>query len=349
MSSTASRSSVFAWLVCEGRPPVPLGPKSQVTIGRSGDCDLVLNDAQVSRLQGTIKVDAACESAIYRDCDSSNGSFLNGEEVSESPVRPGDVLTLGPFEVRVQPVVAWLCSGLMAPIPLGVARTLRIGRSKDCDVVIRDPGVSRHQASIEVEGGQLFFVDAGSSNGSFVNGRRVEGRRPLAVGDALHFGPYELVLRSSEDLRAQEELEQELTRPLSPGLSTGLLSELSVAQLLQQLHLDARTGSLRLVSGPQQGLVVFESGRPVYARFGILRDEAALLSLLELEDGRYTFLADVDDSEGERTLEAEVPAILIRHAARRDEDRRDEARGRGGDEVATVRTPRPGPPPGGGA
>lgn len=62
-----------------------------------------------------------------------------------------------------------------------------IGRA-DCDVVLADPDVSRRHAVIRAIDGALAVEDAGSKNGTFVNGRRIERATPLTAGDEVQFG-----------------------------------------------------------------------------------------------------------------------------------------------------------------
>ena len=63
----------------------------------------------------------------------------------------------------------------------------RIGRSEESDVFLVDPSVSRTHAVVEVDGIEPIVRDLGSTNGTFVNGERVEAR-PLRDGDELMFG-----------------------------------------------------------------------------------------------------------------------------------------------------------------
>lgn len=63
----------------------------------------------------------------------------------------------------------------------------RIGRSEESEIVLLDPGVSRAHAVVEVNGAAAMVRDLGSTNGTFVNGRRVEGEA-LRDGDELRVG-----------------------------------------------------------------------------------------------------------------------------------------------------------------
>jgi hypothetical protein len=62
-----------------------------------------------------------------------------------------------------------------------------IGRSRDCDVPLDDPNVSRRHAELRREDGIWIIADLGSTNGVKVNGRRVE-QAELQAGDEVMLG-----------------------------------------------------------------------------------------------------------------------------------------------------------------
>jgi hypothetical protein len=64
---------------------------------------------------------------------------------------------------------------------------LLIGRSRDCDVSVEDPNVSRRHAELRFEGGYWVIADLGSTNGVKVNGHRVDQAR-LEPGDEIVLG-----------------------------------------------------------------------------------------------------------------------------------------------------------------
>jgi pSer/pThr/pTyr-binding forkhead associated (FHA) protein len=68
-----------------------------------------------------------------------------------------------------------------------------IGRSSSCTIAIPLPVISRLHARIEQQERYVIF-DAGSANGTFVNGKRIEGGQPLASGDQISLGSPEVVL-----------------------------------------------------------------------------------------------------------------------------------------------------------
>lgn len=65
---------------------------------------------------------------------------------------------------------------------------IRIGREPSfCEIVLDDPKVSRLHAEIVELEGRVLLIDRKSSNGTWVNDRRVD-RHPLADGDIIYFG-----------------------------------------------------------------------------------------------------------------------------------------------------------------
>jgi Protein of unknown function (DUF3662)/FHA domain len=71
-----------------------------------------------------------------------------------------------------------------------------IGRSKDCDIRISDPNISRRHAEIRQEGTAYWLIDLESTNGSTVNGRRQQ-RAKLESDDRITLGSTDLVFRRS--------------------------------------------------------------------------------------------------------------------------------------------------------
>jgi len=67
-----------------------------------------------------------------------------------------------------------------------------IGRDADADVHLEHVSVSRRHAVIELNAEGTWLTDAGSTNGTWINGQRVVGQRPLCDGDQIRLGEVEL-------------------------------------------------------------------------------------------------------------------------------------------------------------
>jgi diguanylate cyclase (GGDEF)-like protein len=85
-----------------------------------------------------------------------------------------------------------------------------IGRGTEADLWLEDPAISRNHTKVTRKpDGRFFLEDLSSTNGTFVGGRRVEGRVELHNGDRVQIGPA-LILRFSLTDDAEEALQRRL-------------------------------------------------------------------------------------------------------------------------------------------
>jgi len=76
-------------------------------------------------------------------------------------------------------------------VPVTADRAV-IGRSRECDVRLADSNVSRRHAEVRHEDGAYWIVDLGSTNGTELNGKRIE-RAKLSDGDRIRLGSTDVV------------------------------------------------------------------------------------------------------------------------------------------------------------
>lgn len=75
-------------------------------------------------------------------------------------------------------------------------REVFVGRSRKCQVMLRDDTVSGiHCRLVAIEGGAV-VMDEGSTNGTFLNGQLVVRPTVMTVNDELRVGPYSLRVQS---------------------------------------------------------------------------------------------------------------------------------------------------------
>lgn len=96
--------------------------------------------------------------------------------------------TTGPLRLRV-------VKGMPADVSYSVSGPVRVGRDTECDIFLVDPSVSRNHATVEPVDGELLVRDTGSTNGTFVNGERIQ-LRALRRGDVVAFGKTEMRVES---------------------------------------------------------------------------------------------------------------------------------------------------------
>lgn len=95
----------------------------KISIGRLGDNDVQLDEGSVSSRHAEIDVSGGA--AVLRDLESTNGTFLNGEQVSgEVPLSEGDEIYFGGVRAVFMPPVVEAVADLppaAAPVELAVA------------------------------------------------------------------------------------------------------------------------------------------------------------------------------------------------------------------------------------
>lgn len=79
---------------------------------------------------------------------------------------------------------------------------LTIGRSESSGFCIPDKKISRRHAEIVSDGENIFITDLSSRTGIRVNGRPIQQRTPLCIGDTIQIGETDLVLEKTEDAKA---------------------------------------------------------------------------------------------------------------------------------------------------
>jgi uncharacterized RDD family membrane protein YckC len=104
--------------------------------------------------------------------------------------------------------------------PLDIDK-LVIGRSRSCDIRLREDTVSRLHAALVWRDDGLVVEDLGSSNGTFVNGERVLSPRTVVAGDSVRFGSLRGTLETSEATHAGAEDGPDYTVGVLPGEPAG--------------------------------------------------------------------------------------------------------------------------------
>jgi pSer/pThr/pTyr-binding forkhead associated (FHA) protein len=72
----------------------------------------------------------------------------------------------------------------------------KIGRAMECDISILEPVLSRQHAELVADDGKLVIKDLGSSNGTYVNGKKITEEQELKDDDILQFHKIKFIVRS---------------------------------------------------------------------------------------------------------------------------------------------------------
>jgi serine phosphatase RsbU (regulator of sigma subunit) len=109
---------------------------------------------------------------------------------------------------------------------------LRIGRRAPCELVLRDGEVSGVHCELQLRGDDLFVSDRGSTNGTFVDGKRVFAAEIVPHGGVLQVGRQVLKheFRDEREIEQSQELDRDLAKAsdyvrslLPPPLASGPL------------------------------------------------------------------------------------------------------------------------------
>lgn len=255
-----NQQSSFKLIHNEGAPPSKEFEltRPEIVIGRDPTVDISIPSAAVSRRHARLLRDG--DGYTLEDLGSSNGTFLNGVQLTERrPLKDGDQIRLGkavtltyqaPVSVPaseprpVTPVAAGVMQTVVGEEPVGnveagpphlnvtiaggVSKTyeltrqvLTIGRVEENDIVIPSQIVSRQHARLErVNGGYKLVVAPEAKNPVLFEGRPLEGSRLLRHGDILRIGSLDPGVMVTLTYTAPSEAAQEVERDIVFGEKT---------------------------------------------------------------------------------------------------------------------------------
>lgn len=189
-----------------------LSPDREARVGRGSDCAVRVHDRRVSRSHAVLR--HTPDGWEIADQGSTGGTWVEGRRIDRltlsraTEVRLGDAVDGPALHLEVTPADGPAPVEADAPAtgeavrgdpgrqvqPSGVfsaahtpGERTRIGREADNDIVVDDILVSRHHAELRRGDDGVELVDLDSSNGTFVNGWRVQ-RAALAERDLVAMG-----------------------------------------------------------------------------------------------------------------------------------------------------------------
>jgi pSer/pThr/pTyr-binding forkhead associated (FHA) protein len=201
---------------------VKLSDQRRITIGRSSDNDVVIDDPAVSRHHAEVAFESGM--STVHDLGSSNGTIVDGERVMQGNLVAGTSIKIGNslIEFRSPSAAAPSANSTQAPVqqrasdPTGtVVRTPKpsalawlvvksgmeqgrsfdlctssysVGRDANSGIVLTDHSVSREHAIVQFRNGGYVINDVGSRGGTSVNGKSVSGvcwseGAPMRIGE----------------------------------------------------------------------------------------------------------------------------------------------------------------------
>lgn len=163
-----------------------------IRIGREPDNEISLDYPMISGYHARILV--ADGKAIIEDLGSMNGTAIGRPEskIKRSPLTKDDTIFFGSFRIPASRLLPGkLTMGQTPQAELGFkGQEMTLGRDPDCDHPLDYPMVSWRHARLSRNGGVITVEDLGSTNGVFVNGRRITAPVTVNPGDVISLGSY---------------------------------------------------------------------------------------------------------------------------------------------------------------
>ncbi len=191
-------------------------------IGRdSSNCHLLLNDSNVSRNHARIDI-SSDGSILIVDLNSTNGVYVGSERIKgqyvlglneKFTIGSSTMLIVAAHDDNKEEYMAE--SGPSHPVfnsetlthpgntamqqgrTFSLGEKLAIGRDHSNDIVLENPRVSRFHAVIEQKAGRFYVKDLNSTNGTYLDGNRVDADYPLNEGSVMQISGYQFLLEDN--------------------------------------------------------------------------------------------------------------------------------------------------------
>ncbi|MCP4604655.1 MAG: FHA domain-containing protein [Proteobacteria bacterium] len=163
---------------------------------------------------------------------------MDDTTILESDEHEGDSFARGAEVPAV--LVAFAPAGMVTVDHCIVSASLTVGRSSDCDLPIRDGKVSKRHFRITHIDKDFWIEDLGSTNGTFLNGQRIESKQSLASSAVIRAGQVVLVFHTNA---------KSLLEPPS-AKSFGMAGRFHTSPLMQKLRETMLSARHVLLAGP---------------------------------------------------------------------------------------------------
>ena len=186
------------------------GSHNSWIIGTGSNAQIKLDNSRVSREH--LQIIYQKEGILHvQDLNSTNGSYLNGIRLDQSQsLKDKDKLQLaGVNDILIivkKPLSDDTLNFHKNIIDiLKTKESILLGRGSSCDIVLNHPTVSKTHASIRLKSNNIYEIkDLGSTNGTYVNGRKVKGTQVLNFKDKVFIGRHQVSLEGSSKNLVEE-------------------------------------------------------------------------------------------------------------------------------------------------
>ncbi|MFH1017502.1 MAG: DUF4388 domain-containing protein [Pseudomonadota bacterium] len=266
---------------------IRVNPPRILFVGRSEECDIFLGEKKISRKH--CKIEVTNQTATLQDLQSTNGTYLNGKKATSNPLKHEDKIRVGTSVIQV-----------------AINTETSIGEAK----ADQEPEEAKERAGGTVKetlpkGPEAFPL---------------EDDEPSGIADIPATGGFSFD-KAAPALEPEEDQEPEpepsyAPEPLGtakPKTLSGNLSAMGLADLLQNLGQNKKSGMLRLRMG-REGRIWVVEGRVVGAELERVSGTKALFRLLGWSEGSFELLPLSDafkESEIVQPIKDPIEGLLM--------------------------------------
>lgn len=174
--------------------------KNEYSFGRNKGNDIIITSPVVSGRHGVIYVENG--KCYVKDLDSTNGLHVNNIAIKLKELCDGDNIKIDNMEESNEKSVVIVYSRILdnreerwIKFPLEGKGKITIGRSKDIDISIKHPSLSREHASIFKQNDTYYVEDLNSTNGTYLNGEYIGSKTALKENDVILVGNTKIIFK----------------------------------------------------------------------------------------------------------------------------------------------------------
>ncbi|MDB4063943.1 ATP-binding cassette domain-containing protein [Flavobacteriaceae bacterium] len=178
------------------------GAHNSWIVGTGDNAHIKLNNSRVSR--NHLQIIYQEQGVLHiQDLDSTNGTYLNGIKlkISQSLKHKDKIQLAGVNDILIV-VEKPLTSDTLNPQKnivdiLKTKKTIFLGRETNCDIVLNHGTISKVHASITLTPNNGYQIkDLGSTNGTYVNGRKIKTVETIDFKDNIFIGRHQITLEA---------------------------------------------------------------------------------------------------------------------------------------------------------
>lgn len=200
IASTSKKYFELKILLPKTRQSINYRLDSECILGSGEESDLTIDDSEIFSKHARIFLSKSFD--VFIEPISDAPIALNGSVVKNPvSIKDGDWIVLGPTPYQISldkshvdtPVQSSKDHDNNATIDLTTKSLVTIGRAAQCDMVISSPLVSALHAKLIKQPSGWEIEDCDSTNGTFINAQRIQGKHALQVSDYVAIAAFEYV------------------------------------------------------------------------------------------------------------------------------------------------------------